>query len=52
MTKILSNGQSSVSTFNNRVSLLYSDILTMKTTELDFDVFIPNVALSLNFKIV
>ena len=52
MTKIPSTGQNSVSTFDNTVVLLYFDILTMKMTELDFDVFIPNVDLSLSFKMV
>ena len=42
MTKIASPGQNSV--------ILYFDFLTRKTTKLDFDVFIPNVDLYLNFK--
>ena len=52
MTKIPSTGQGSVSAFDNRVVLLYFDFLTMKKTELDFNAFIPNVDLSLNFKMI
>ena len=51
MTKIPLTSQSSASTFDSRVALLYFDFLTMKMTELDFDVFISNVDLSLGFKI-
>ena len=50
MIKIPSTIQSSVSTYDNRVAFLYFDILTMKTTELDFDIFMPNVDLSLSSK--
>ena len=50
MIKIPSPDQNFVSTFDNGVSLLYSNLLTRKTTELGFDVFIPNVDLSLSFK--
>ena len=52
MTKILSTGQRSVSAFDNRVAPLYFDSLTMKMIELDFVVFMPNVYLSLTFKLV
>ena len=52
MTKIPSTGQNSISAFNHEVVLLYFDFLTRKMTEPDFNVFIPNVDLSLSFKIV
>ena len=50
ITKIPSTGQGFVSAFDHENELLYFDILTMKMTELDFDVFIPNVDLYLSFK--
>ena len=40
------------SAFDHRVALLFFDILTRQTIELDFYVFIPNVYLSLIFKMV
>ena len=52
MIKMPSTSQSPVSAFNNRVALLYFDILTRKTTEMDFDVFILNVDIYVSFKIV
>ena len=52
MTKIPLTDQNSVSAFDNRVVFLYFNFLTRKTTELDFDVFIPNVDLSFSFKMV
>ena len=52
MIKIPSTGQSSVSAFDNRVALLYFDILTRKMTEMDFDVFILNVDIYVSFKMV
>ena len=52
MIKMPSTSQSSVSAFNNRVALLYFDILTRKTTEMDFDGFILNVDIYVSFKIV
>ena len=52
MIEIPSTGQSSVSDFDSRVALQHFDILTMKKTELDFVVFIPNVEISLSFKMV
>mgnify|MGYP004718162411 CR=1 FL=1 len=44
--------QSFVLAFDNRVALLYFDILTMKTTELDVEILTRNIDLSFNFKIV
>ena len=52
MIKISSPGQSLVPALDHAHVLLYFDILTRKTTELDFDVFIPNVDLSLSFKMI
>ena len=50
MIKISLTNQSPISAFDNKIALLYFDILTMKTTELDFEVFTRNVDLSLNSK--
>ena len=50
--KIPSTSQSSISVFDNRVALLYFEFFTMKMTKLDFDVCMPNVDLSLSFKMV
>ena len=50
MMKIPSTSQSSVLAFDNRVALLYFDILTRKMTDMGFDAFIPNVDLYLSFK--
>ena len=52
LTKIPSNGQNSISAFDNEIVLQYFDFLTIKKTELAFDFFIPNVDLSLKFKMV
>ena len=49
MTKIPSIGQNSVSAFGHENALLYFDFLTRKMTELDFDISIPNVDISLSF---
>ena len=50
MTKLPSTNQNSISTFDNENALLYFNILTMKMTKLDFDVFITNLNLSLTLK--
>ena len=51
MTNIPSTGQNFVSTFDNENALLYFDILTKKTHELDFDSH-KNVYLSISFKMI
>ena len=52
MTTKRSTSQSTISAFDHAHALLYFDFLTRKMTELDFDVFIPNVDLSLSFKML
>ena len=50
MMKIPSTSQSSVLAFENRVALLYFNILTRKMTDMGFDAFMPNVDLYFSFK--
>ena len=52
MTKIPSPNQNSVPALDHAHVLLYFDFLTRKAIELDFDIFISNVDLSLSFKMV
>ena len=50
MIEILLTSQSPISAFDNKNGRLYFDFLTRKTHELNFDVFIRNVELSVRLK--
>ena len=50
MTKISLTGQNSILAFDNENALLYFDILTRKTTKLNFEVFTTNVLTSKWYK--
>ena len=51
MIKIPLTCQSLVSTFDNKIALLYFGLLTMKMIKLDFNVFTKNVHLFISFQI-
>ena len=52
MNEIPNTGQSSVSAYDHRVWAFVFQLFDKEMTELDFDIFIPNVDISLSFKMV
>ena len=52
MTKILSTSRNSILVLDHENALLHFDFLIMKIAQLDLDISIPNVYLSLNFKMI